>query len=199
MKKQLTRADFQKAAQSLGVPLAAVLAVTQVESRGSGFLPDGHPVILFERHIMFRRYAEKFGRAKALQQSATYGDVINQTPGGYGTTASQPWRLEKAAKLDRDCALESASWGLFQIMGFHWKALGYARLQDFINAMYRDEASQLEAFVRFIKINPALHQALKAGDWAAFARGYNGPGYAANKYDTKLAAAFADYSKQEVA
>lgn len=199
MRTQLTRADFQRSAQSLGASLAAVLAVTQVESRGSGFLADGHPVILFERHIMFRRYADKFGRAKALQQSTVYGDVINQTPGGYGTTASQPARLEKAAKLDRDCALESASWGLFQIMGFHWKALGYARLQDFINAMYRDEAGQLDAFVRFIKINPALHQALKAGDWATFARGYNGPGYAANKYDMKLAAAFADYNKQEFA
>lgn len=200
MSKQLTTADYQKAADDLGVPLASVLAVTEVESRGSGFLANGHPVILFERHIMFRRVRDKFGQRKAEQLSAQYPDVISASAGGYGTTASQPGRLDRAAALiDRDAALESASWGLFQIMGFHWKALGYARLQDFINAMYRSEAAQLDAFVRFIKINPALHKALKARDWAAFAKGYNGPGYAANKYDTKLASAFVRHNKQEAA
>ncbi|WP_328515044.1 N-acetylmuramidase domain-containing protein [Ralstonia pseudosolanacearum] len=30
-------------------------AVNEVESRGSGFLPDGRPVILFERHVMYRQ------------------------------------------------------------------------------------------------------------------------------------------------
>ena len=104
--------------------------------------------------------------------------------------------MDKAAALiDRDCALQSASWGLFQIMGFHWKALGYAHLQDFINAMYRSEAGQLDAFVRFIKINPAIHKALKAHDWASFAKGYNGPAYKINQYDTKLAAAYAAAAK----
>lgn len=197
MSKQLTSADYRKAADDLGVPLASVLAVTEVESRGAGFLANGHPVILFERHIMFRRVRDKFGVRKAEQLSAQFGDVINASPGGYGTTASQPGRMDRAAALiDRDAALESASWGLFQIMGFHWKALGYARLQDFVNAMYRSEAAQLDAFVRFIKINPAIHKALKARDWATFAKGYNGPGYAANKYDMKLASAFVRHNKE---
>lgn len=198
MSKKLTSEDFVKAAAELGVPVAAVRAVTDVESRGDGFMTNGLPIILFERHIMYRQVSAKFGKAKADQLMRHFPDVINTSPGGYGLSAAQHGRMDRAASLiDRDCALQSASWGLFQIMGFHWKALGYARLQDFVNAMYRSEAAQLDAFVRFIKINPGIHKALKAQDWAAFAKGYNGPNYKINAYDTKLAKAFARY--QEVA
>jgi hypothetical protein len=43
--------------------------------------------------------------------------------------------------------------------------------------------------------NPASQaDALRQRDWAAFARGYNGPGYRANRYDAKLAQAFARHS-----
>src|SRR5690554_4118721 len=47
--------DIIRAAQALGVEPAAIKAVNEVESRGRGFLPDGRPVILFERHVMRRR------------------------------------------------------------------------------------------------------------------------------------------------
>lgn len=199
-KRKLQAADYQVAATELGVPVAAVLAVTEVESRGDGFLPDGHPVILFERHIMYRLVKQKFGAQKADALSRQFPNIIGQTPGGYGRTSEQPARMDRAAALiDRECALQSASWGLFQIMGFHWQALGYPRLQDFVNAMYRDEAAQLDAFVRFVKINPSIHRALKAQDWAAFAKGYNGPNYEANRYDTKLAQAFNKHSKEAAA
>ncbi|NBT89135.1 MAG: DUF3380 domain-containing protein, partial [Flavobacteriaceae bacterium] len=35
---------------------------------------------------------------------------------------------------------------------------------------------------------------LKAKDWAGFAKGYNGPAYAKNAYDTKLAGAYANFN-----
>lgn len=191
-KPKLTDEDFKNAALWLDVPVAVVKAFAEVESKGDGFLPDGHPVILFERHIMYKRTKAKFGFTRADAWVKQYPNLINPKAGDYGKTSAQPWRMAQAADLiDRECALESASWGLFQIMGFHWKALGYPSLQAFVNAMYRSEAEQLEAFVRFIRINPAIHKALKARDWAAVAKGYNGPNYAINKYDTKLAAAFA--------
>jgi hypothetical protein len=41
-----------------------------------------------------------------------------------------------------------------------------------------------------------MHAALKKQDWAAFAKAYNGPGYKANKYDTKLAEAYQHFSGQ---
>lgn len=196
-KRKLTKHDYANAAHVLGVPVAAVYAVTEVESRGDGFLPTGHPVILFERHIMWRQVRGKYGAARADALTHAFPNLINTQAGGYGKTSEQPARMDRAASMiDRECALKSASWGLFQIMGFHWEALGYPTLQAFVNAMYRDEAGQLDAFVRFIKANPNLLTALRAQDWKEFARGYNGKNYAINKYDTKLALAYDKYSKE---
>jgi hypothetical protein len=42
---------------------------------------------------------------------------------------------------------------------------------------------------RYIEVN-GLINALKNKDWKAFARGYNGVGYAKNSYDIKLANAY---------
>jgi hypothetical protein len=176
--------DFIKASEALGVDVKCIKAVTQVESRGSGFLPDGQPKILFERHWMY-----KLLKQKGITPTIT--DVCNPKPGGYLGGVAEHKRLAEAVAIDRDCALQSASWGLFQIMGFHWKALGYLKLQDFINAQYLGEDSQMQTFIRFIKINPSMHLALKNKDWAKFAKLYNGPNYKDNKYDEKLAAAYA--------
>ena len=186
--KTLTETDFQRAASELGVPIAAVKAVTEVESNGSGFLPDGRPVILFERHVM-RKQLRKNGM-EPLPFETTHPDLVNSKPGGYKGGTKEHDRLEEAAKIHRESALESCSWGAFQIMGYHWKAIGYPSLQSFINAMYRNEGEQLDCFVRFVKTNPNIHRALKALDWAAFSRLYNGPNYKANNYDAKLASAF---------
>lgn len=192
MTKLLTQEDIERAAHELGVPAAAVHAVKEVESAGHGFYDDGTPLILFERHIMYRQVREKFNRSAADRFAGMYPDIINVAPGGYGKSKEQPARMDRAAKqIDRECALQSASWGLFQIMGFHWKALGYESLQSFVNSMYRSEGDQLDAFVRFIKENENIHRALKALDWPGFAKGYNGSNYRINQYDTKLAAAYA--------
>lgn len=74
-------------------------------------------------------------------------------------------------------------------MGFHWKHLGYTSLQEFINAMYQNEAGQIDAMCRFIQKNNLI-QPLRDQQWAKFAKGYNGSGYKANQYDKKLAKAY---------
>lgn len=190
MPQTLTDSDYKSAALWLGVPVAAIKAVASVESAGSGFLPDGRPKILFERHVMFRQVSSKLGRAKAEAFAKANPSLVNETAGGYLGDAKEHDRLGQAANLDRDCALQSASWGKFQIMGYHWKALGYESLQAFINAMYKSEGEQLDAFSRFIKVDSRLHQALKALDWKTFASIYNGPGYAKNQYDKKMSDAY---------
>ncbi|MNO80621.1 hypothetical protein D3C76_718330 [compost metagenome] len=128
---------------------------------------------------------------------------MNAAPGGYATgpdartrQVGEHARLDKAAGIHRDAALESCSWGLFQVMGYHWSSLGFPDIQSFINAMYRSEGAQLDAFVKFIKDNPAMHAALKRKSWADFSRLYNGPGYAKHEYDTRLAAAYEKYAKE---
>ena len=191
----LTDQDFSRAAESIGIEPAAIKAFSQVESAGAGFDSEGHPKVLFERHVMYRRLKAKRGAMFADDKAARFPDLVNSAPGGYGKGTKQKERIEAAAKIDRECALESASWGAFQIMGLHWEALGYPKLQDFINAMYRSEADHLEAFVRFVKRDQSLVRALKAKDWDAAARIYNGPSYKKNRYAEKMAAEYAEAVK----
>jgi len=187
--KFLSEHDLIKAADILGVNVATVKAVYKVESNGKGYSGE-RPKILFEGHIFWRRlkehgvnpYNHKRGNENILH--------IKWSRKYYGQ--NQHARLDKAKKIHEAAALESASWGLFQIMGYHWKSLGYASVNEFVDKMYESEGEQLMAFVRFIQVNN-LTRFLKVRDWAGFARRYNGPGYAQNQYDVKMAKAYRKY------
>ncbi|WP_257755311.1 N-acetylmuramidase domain-containing protein [Burkholderia glumae] len=191
--RHLTDADLQRAADGLQVDLAAVRAVNEVESKGAGFLPDGRPVILYERHIMYRQLAAAGLDADAL--AAKYPALVNPKPGGYAGDAAEYARLASASQISAACALEATSWGAFQIMGFHWKALGYPDVFAFVEAMKVSEAEQLEAFVRFVLADKVMLAALRGKKWAKFAELYNGKAYAENLYDVKLERAFDRYSR----
>lgn len=198
MSKQLTPEDFERAAAALGCDIASIRAVIEVESSGSGFA-NGVPKILFERHVFRRQLRAKGYPTELLEKK--YPDLVNVKPGGYATgpdaksrQANEHLRLDRAAQINREAALESASWGAFQVMGYHWKVLGFDSLQSFVNTIYRSEGAQLDVFVKFIQISPSLHEALKQKDWVKVARFYNGPSYAKNEYDKRLAAAHAKYA-----
>ena len=194
----LRNSDLVTAAQRLDVPLASIYAVNEVESKGKGFLDNGKPVILFERHIMYRLLAKVRHpgddpaelKRHADQLATANPALVNPKPGGYIGGTAEHQRLAMARLIDDTAALESASWGAFQIMGFHWQRLGYASVQAFVAAMSAGESQQFDAFTRFIETNPALHKALKARKWAEFAKLYNGPDYLRNLYDTKLQRAY---------
>lgn len=196
--KLLRNNDLIAAAERLDVPLASIYAVNEVESRGRGFLDNGKPVILFERHIMHRQLAKALNagddpaelKRKADQLAITHPALVNPKAGGYIGGTAEHQRLAMARQIDDIAALESASWGAFQIMGFHWLRLGYSSVQDFVAAMSTNEAQQFDAFTRFIETDPALHKALKARKWAEFAKIYNGPDYQRNLYDIKLQRAY---------
>jgi hypothetical protein len=182
MRPPLTEKDWQDAADALDVPVAAIKAVAEVEAPGSGFLSSGEPRILFERH--------KFHNHTGGKWDKTHPNISHPKWGGYGKESAQHGRLQEAAALDREAALKSASWGRFQILGENYKQAGFDTLQAFINAMYRDEASHLRAFVQFLKNDSRLLTALQKRNWATFARYYNGPAFAEHQYDVRLASAY---------
>ncbi len=195
--RYLKRQDLQQAADRLGVPLASVMAVNQVESMGDGFASNGRPVILFERHVMHARLqANGLSAAEADALAAKHPTLVNRLTGGYIGGTAEHQRLAQAAQIHYAASLESASWGLFQIMGYHWERLGYMDAQHFADTMALSEAAQLDAFVTFIETDPALHKALKGKKWAEFARRYNGPAYARNLYDVKLERAYAQFAAE---
>jgi hypothetical protein len=185
----LTFSDIRKASATLGVTAATVKAVIDVESAGFGFLTDGRPRILFEGHVFWRELKKRGVDPAPL--SKTYPSIVYPSwdRSKYRTSAGEWDRLNMAIPINHEAALCSASWGLFQIMGFNHNLCGFATVIGFVAAMNESEASQLDAFCKFIE-SQKLSRYLAALDWAGFAAKYNGAGYALNKYDTKLAAAY---------
>jgi len=185
----LNPGDLHTAALALGCDVGAVQAVLTVETGGEGgFLPDGsgRPRILFE--------AEVFSRLTAGRFDATHPDISSPVPNQslYEGGAAEYDRLAEAVTLDRGAALQAASWGLFQVLGENYGICGFADVAGFVAAMAAGEGEQLAAFTAYCRsARDGLPAALAAHDWATFAYGYNGPGYAANGYDVRLAAAYA--------
>lgn len=187
MSKSLTAKALQEAANDLGIELAAIRAVDEVESRGAGFSADGHVKILFERH--------KFHEFTKGKYDASHPNLSNSKAGGYGSSKSQYGRFSNAFALDPEAAMKSASWGRYQIMGFNYRWAGFNTVGEFVDAMKVSEDDHLKAFVKLIKAW-GLTQELKSHNWAGFARQYNGAGYKRNKYDEKLAAAYEKFRRE---
>jgi hypothetical protein len=180
----LTEAGLDRVCNALEVDAPALWAVVTVETRGFGFLQEKRPLILFERHIFHRRTSGRF--------AAIAPHVSDPIRGGYLGGAAEYGRLEAAIALDRRAALESASWGIGQVMGFNHQVAGFGSAEEMVAAMLDDETKQLLAMANFIRGN-GLGGALRRHDWTAFARGYNGPDFARNEYDTRLRGAHVEH------
>lgn len=202
--KFLSEKDLVGFSVANNLELPAVKAVNEVESSGKGFLLDGKPRILFEGHVFWREL-QKRGINAATLFNANSADVLYEkwTKKYYRGGAGEYDRLAKAASLPgsplvREAAYCSASWGAFQIMGFHYKNLGYASIDQFVGEMSQHEREHLAAFGKFIGNTTfggkKLMDWLREKNWEKFANGYNGAGYKQNKYDLKLEAAYKKYS-----
>lgn len=182
----LTQADFDAAAKTLACPAAAIQAVAQTETKRAAWESLGRPTILFERHYFSRLSRHAYNRS--------HPDISNPVAGGYGLFSAQFPKLHRAAVLDEDAALQSASWGSFQIMGANYAQAGFSGVGAFVDAMMTSEKKHLDAFVAFISDDAAMLKALQTQDWPTFARHYNGANYQQNDYDVKMADAYAALS-----
>ena len=187
--ERLTNDDFVLVAHLLDVEVSALKAVQEVETGGrGGFFAPGKPAILFEGHIFWSQLKKK-GIAPEKRVPGNENILYPKwEKGHYKGGIGEYDRLEQARKIDREAADASASWGMFQIMGFNFAACGETSVASFVKAMCESELKQLLLSARFIKAS-GMHQALQQKNWAEFARRYNGPAYAQNRYDEKLAAA----------
>jgi hypothetical protein len=181
----LADSDLEWAARTLETSVAVIQAVCEVEAPGGGFLDDRRPKILFEAHVFSRITKGRFDRSHPMLSSPSWNRSLYGREGAW-----QHERLGSAIALDRSAALKSASWGKFQVLGKNHAMVGFSDVESFVKAQCESERRHLEAFVNFVQI-AGLADELRGRDWAGFAAGYNGAGYAANAYDLKLAAAFA--------
>lgn len=180
--------DIPRIGYHIGVGEDELHAFMDVEAAGSGFDDQGRPKMLFEPH---KFYAALSGgnRAAAVKAGLAY-PKWGEKP---YPRDSYP-RLVKAMAIDEDAALKSASWGLTQILGVYHKDVGFDTVQGMVQAFMDSEAEHLEATVELLK-KWQVDDDLRAHRWATVARTWNGSGYAKNRYDAKLAAAFAKWQK----
>ena len=150
---------------TLGIYEPEAWAVLKVETQGFGFLKDRRPRILFECHVFHRITNGKYDTGNA--------DISNTKTGGYLGDENEYPRLQKAMDLNTSAALQSASWGIGQVMGCNYVAAGFASIDDMVTYMVQDESSQIKAVANFIK-DSDLAGALQRQNWVSFSRGYKG-------------------------
>ncbi|MEX6505986.1 N-acetylmuramidase domain-containing protein [Jiella sp. M17.18] len=185
--------DVLEAARRVGaaetVDPAALVAVAIVETRAvplAFFDRRAEPLIRFEGHY-FDRLLKKADRARARAAG-----LASPKAGGVRNPASQAgrWQLfDRAAAIDAEAAAGSVSWGLCQVMGSNWKSLGFESAAALAACARGSIGGQMTVGARFLAAGK-LAARLAAGDFAGFARRYNGPAYAQNRYDTKIRTAY---------
>jgi predicted Kef-type K+ transport protein len=77
-------------------------------------------------------------------------------------------------------------------LGSNHIAAGFTGVEVYVAAMRSGVQAHLNAFVSFVLADHVKLTALQTHNWAGFAARYNGPGYAADGYDKRLAEAYAE-------
>lgn len=197
--KFLSEQDLLDFAKKYGLELSVVKAVNEIESSGKGFLINNKPKILFEGHVFWQQLKNQGINPENLANSSN-ADVLypKWTKAFYLGGVNEYNRLNKAISLSPDsrvkkAALSSASWGCFQIMGYHAEKLGYGSIENFVNKMEIHEREHLNAFGKFLEVFGCL-KFLRLKQWADFAKCYNGSAYKLNKYDVNLQKSYQKYS-----
>jgi hypothetical protein len=176
-------------AARLKVEEKILLAVAEVESAGHVFaMVNGRqePLIRWEGHYFYARLVN------GKRDAAVKAGLASPKAGGVKNPSSQAARWNKlllpAMKIDATAAFESTSWGLGQVMGAHWKALGFKSPKEMLEVVRKDAAGQIEVMARYIE-KFGLVDELQRHDFRAFARGYNGPAGVKNGYDKAMSRA----------
>lgn len=183
--------EIKKVARKYNVPFENLAAVVEVESNGvTSARVDGkqEPLIRWEGHYFDRRLSG------AKREKARKMGLAHPSAGRVKNPSKQQARWDRllvpASTIDQKMALESCSWGLGQVMGAHWRKLGYRSVQEMVRVARSGVGGQIELMIRYCDKFGLLDE-LRRGDFAGFARGYNGPNY--NKYDIKMANAATRY------
>lgn len=185
------RAIAEPLAAARKIPLAHLLAIIEVESAGRVFHAmkgQQFPLILFEPHLLYR-FTKDDVRDRLVAEGLA-SKLWNKKL--YPKSQEARWdQVRRAAAIAGPVAYEAVSYGIGQVLGQHWRSLGFESLQAFLDRMFSGAEGQIEIMLRFIDRNELLDE-LQQGRWPAFFRGYNGPAWKKNGYDKKIEAALAE-------
>lgn len=176
-------------AKEFGYKAKDLAAFIDVESGGKGFdSATGKILIQFEPAWMKK--------------------LAKYTPSGKWSVnkievQSKEWiAFNDAFSKNPTAAMQSTSIGLGQIMGFHYKSLGFKSVGDMWDFAKKGLREQVWMIAKFIQVTKGLAAALNRNDWHTVASIYNGSGYLAlakkigrEPYNISLAKANKVYAK----
>jgi len=196
---------IQRISQEFSIDPVISLAVFSVESGGKGFSNDGRMIIRFENHYFYRYWGQQ--NEEQYKRHFIFDADKSWRGHQYRTSVSSPWQdvhtgnqkdewavLELASQLDRSAALKSISMGSPQIMGANHHLIGYSAVEDMFHSFQSDIRHQIWGFFRFVDAKKVVPD-LRAQDFSAFARVYNGPGQAST-YGNKIKLYYDEFKKK---
>lgn len=171
--RKVTDQDLIDLANSLGIKnINSLKAIESQESKRSAFYKPGQATILYERHYMYNILAAKGADVKTI--SKQHPDIVNPVSGAGGLYSAQYKKLAEAKNIDEGAAIQSSSWGKYQVMG-SWYANRYKSPQELEKAMNTSEMEQLLYFGAYLKNTKGMIKALNDENWEQVAYLYNGP------------------------
>lgn len=171
----ITENEYNYLALEFGISKSKVKAIDFVESNGQGFDPKtGKIKIQFEPH-----YFKRISRLVSGLWASNKVDI-----------QEKEWlAFNDAMKRNPTAAMESTSIGRMQVMGEHWKRLGFKSVNQMWDFAKDSEANQLWLGLKFIETDKRLFEAVQKWDTKLVAFYYNGKNYWIKGYDKKLTAA----------
>jgi hypothetical protein len=167
---------LEKEAERLDIDRAVLDAVLEVETNGKPYGSDGKLLIRFEPHKFNKYSGTELGSWKDKgkphynkRKDRRIDNIICE-----GGQDHEYDCLKEAASIDSEAAYKSISMGLAQIMGFHYKKLGYKTAKGMYQAFQKSEVNQVKGFFRFLESEKGLLKAARNKDFDTFARLYNG-------------------------
>lgn len=188
----LTDEDFRRVAEELQVEVPAIKAVVVIEAGRAmeGFWGPGSPVVNCDKSL----WGKMRGKVRDFAKAPANATVPAGLKHAYARKAWQ--KLINARKSCIEQADLCTFWGMFQIGGFNYRLCGCSTIQEFVRLMSYSELEQLELFAALIT-NTGQVKYLRARNWSAFARAYNGAGYARRGYHTRMANAYKRFCAEE--
>jgi len=177
--KAISNTDYEDLSKKYLIPVSLIRTIVAVESAGHGFDPITKKIIIQFEPSWFKRLWVKWKNNIGLWSQNKVENQIKE------------WlAFNDAFMKNPTAAMESTSIGLMQVMGFHYKKLGFISVGYMWDFAKESEKNQLELGLKFIKNNPNLYNNLINKNWAKFAYYYNGSNYRINNYDKKLELAY---------
>ncbi len=178
---------IKKLASQFNLETSVLAAFIEVETGGQGFDEKTGKIIIQFEPSWFKKKAPY---APSGKWSVNKVDV-----------QSKEWQaFNDAFALNPDAAMQSTSIGLPQIMGFHYKRLGFTSVGEMWDFAKKSLENQVWMICKFIETDEKLKFALKTGDWFTVASIYNGSGFLAiarkygrEPYNISLAKAYGKY------